>query len=449
MKESCYSVLFIEWSTKGRDFEIDLPLMYFFEKKLKWKVHYESIFCIPRILSVKPDIVIMSNTTGARINNRMASFIKESNILFFSHTSEGFFRKDAIEEMVFGWNKGKNLYENFTSYWSRNSYLLANEFSSKLSKKSVVTGSIGHDKYKIYKRKKLLTNNKYKKIISYAAMDFHNMFSKTSFSDLKKNINYPYVELINNILYELVKENQDILFIIKSHPGDGNKLPQEVEKIKNFENVMFKNNEISIVDLISISDVWLNFRSSTNLEAWLLNKPTISFCENKRLSYDSEFILGSIQCENIKKIGLYIKEFYKTGKIEDFKIKKNFREKLIKDLIGFNDGFNHIRFMSFCKTYIDKIESNKIKKGTWNISLNEKIKAYIKHIIYLISKGKYNTPYIKKWAHIYDIFDKKEVEKQKKLRYPEFDMFYKNNEDKINDIYNNNALNWRKELEIE
>jgi len=32
MTDEKHTVVFVEWSTKGRDFEIVVPLMYYFEK---------------------------------------------------------------------------------------------------------------------------------------------------------------------------------------------------------------------------------------------------------------------------------------------------------------------------------------------------------------------------------------------------------------------------------
>jgi len=62
------TVLFLEWASKGRDFEIDLPLMYFFETVLGAKVEYKCIFDAWGIIRSKPDIIIMSNTTGGKVN---------------------------------------------------------------------------------------------------------------------------------------------------------------------------------------------------------------------------------------------------------------------------------------------------------------------------------------------------------------------------------------------
>ena len=183
------------------------------------------------------------------------------------------------------------------------------------------------------------------------------------------------------------------------------------------------------------------------MESWLLSKPSISFNTDKT-TFSSDVLYGSIIEENPIKIQKYISEFYNNSKIEKFEEKKELREKLISDYIGFSDGLNHVRFMSFLKPYIEKIENEEIQKGKWNISSKEKFIGFMKHLVYFISKGRYNILYIKKWAHIYDIFDDKELEEQKKLRFPDFDTFYKNNQDKIDDIYNTYASKWKKELDI-
>ena len=77
------TVLFVEWSSRGRDFEIDLPLMYFFEKVLHAKVEYKCIFDVWGIMKSKPDIIIMSNTTGGKVNVELSKMIHKSGFLFF------------------------------------------------------------------------------------------------------------------------------------------------------------------------------------------------------------------------------------------------------------------------------------------------------------------------------------------------------------------------------
>ena len=68
------------------------------------------------------------------------------------------------------------------------------------------------------------------------------------------------------------------MFLLKSHPGDGfGKTSLEFEGLQEFPNVNFVKNSISIHDVIASSDLWMSFNSSTNLEAWLMNKPSLRF----------------------------------------------------------------------------------------------------------------------------------------------------------------------------
>jgi len=446
-------VVFVEWSSRGRDFEIDLPLMYFFEKVLKWEVKYISIFNLQKILLSSPDIVIMSNTIGADINLQMARIIGQSNIPFFSHVSEGMFREKDIEEFVWGWGKQEKFFsEQLSMLWSSKSYKMSIRAFPYTQKTYRVSGAVGFDKYKLYNFNKIDVKS-YKKIIGYACFDFHNIFDKKDdYKSLKdKKWFREFSKLPNKInatLINLIQNNTDIMFLFKAHPGDGDRIPMELSGLLDYNNTLLIDKNISITDAISNSDIWLNYNSSTNLEAWLLHKPTISFNIDEN-TYSSNVLYGSLICDEIKKIQKYINEFYQNGTIKKFEEKKGIREKLISEYIGFSDGLNHVRFMSFLKPYIEKIEKNEIKKREWNIPLKQKIIGYIKHVVYTFSKGRYNMLYIKKWARIYDMFSDKEVENQKRLRYPGFDKFYDKNKQQIDDIYNSYARNWKKELKVE
>jgi hypothetical protein len=56
-----------------------------------------------------------------------------------------------------------------------------------------------------------------------------------------------------------------------------------------------------------------------------------------------------------------INEFYKTGKISQFfsEEKEINRNGLIRDIIGFGDGLNHIRVAHFLEKTIGKLKTNK------------------------------------------------------------------------------------------
>jgi hypothetical protein len=433
---SKHTVLFIEWASSGRDFEIALPTMYFFEHILGWNVILKPIFDLPGIYKTKPDIIVMSNTTGAVSSFKMAKLINESGFYLFSHNSEGFIRENAVEEMVWGWNSDKILYENVCTYWSEKSYLLARKFyPEEVGGKGAFTGSILHDKYKLFSSEKKIKSN-YKKIITYASFDFVNVLSKTPSG--KENPNAKYVKIINGILSDLISQNPDVLFVGKKHPGDGVSDSLEFKGLNDkFENFIIVSTEYSIFDLAKQSEVWLSFRSSTNLEAWLLETPTISFCEEEVFVTDSEFVTGSIQSIDSVKVSFYIQEILAGKKIPEYDEKEHIRKTYIKNLIEYSDGLNHVRFMSMIKPYIQDVESGKNKVGAWDVSTLDIIFSVIRHTVYKLFGNKYQVPFFRRYALFYGRYNKKEVHEQMKLRYADFSSFYEKNSVTINETYQN------------
>lgn len=177
MKET-KTVLFLGWTTRGRDVDIDIPLMYFFEKILKWRVIHLTIFNLPKVLKTNPDLVLMTNTTGGARQIEVARLVEDSGFPFFSHVSEGMFRENAIEEFV--WGSGsteKRLSENLSMLWSQRAFELVATYYPEAAVKFRVSGAVGFDKYKLLNNRKL-SPAKYEKIIGYAGFDFHNIISK-------------------------------------------------------------------------------------------------------------------------------------------------------------------------------------------------------------------------------------------------------------------------------
>ena len=436
------TVLFLGWSTKGRDIEIDLPLMYFFEKILKWKVIHQTIFNLPEVVKTKPDLVLMTNTTGAVRQVEVSRLIENSGFPFFSHVSEGMFREIDIEEFVWGWGKNeKRMSESLSMLWSQKSYDMAVSNFPDTAKKFRVSGGIGFDKYKILDTRKLDSGN-YKKCVGYAAFDFHNIVLKKKIhienmgEDAFKQL-MSLATLSNKILHHLVKNNPDILFFLKQHPGDSeNCVSLEFENITNYENIRILKSGVSIVDVIGSSDIWLNINSSTNLEAWLMGKPSISFLTNEE-GFSSDVINGSLIEDDCCCIQNYIDEYYLSGRIQDFEIKKGIRSGLISDYIGFSDGLNHVRYMSFLKPFIENVENGILQRGDWNISIKYRGKAYLQRLLYRFANGKYHLPFFKKWASYYHIYNVDKLVVAKDKYYEAMDFFYSPRRKEIQDVYEN------------
>jgi hypothetical protein len=431
-------VLFIEWANIGRDLEMNLPVMYFFEKILKWEVRYKHINNVPDILSTKPNLVIMSSISGADIYVEIAQYIQKSKIPLLVNTTEGFFREGEIREFVWGWNKSEIIYESVCNYWSYKSYnMMLKHYPQRLGV-SRVCGSLGHDKYIFLKKQKTILT-RYEKIIGYAAFDFNRILSdKKKFADIIPDIQ-KNLDIIKNILKDLIINNKDILFIIKSHPSDMGKCPLEVEELEHLDNIKILPYSVSIVEAISNSDIWMSFSSGSILEAWLQKIPTISFLTNKK-KFSSETMHGSVLEDNPKEINRMIREFYINNAIERFSKKHEKRNKLIKDMICYSDGLNHVRYMSILKPFID--DDKNIKKNI-RVPFKYKFKGRLRYIVYRIANNRNKTPFLKKYAHIYGNWNLKIFYQQRQKYYDSLDVFYSDKRDVVSDIYNNYESNYK------
>jgi|APSaa5957512535_1039671.scaffolds.fasta_scaffold10337_3 hypothetical protein len=442
-----HTVLFLEWTTHGREFEIDLPLMYFFENYLGWNVEYKSQFNLPSVIKNTPDIIIKSGSTGAKLGLEWLKIIRKSKILVFTHVTEGMFREEDIDEFVWGWNKEKKLLETLCTLWSYKAYSMSVKHYPELQSKYRVSGSVGHDKYHFMINDKI-SKNKYTKVVGYAAFDFNNILNNEEYF-VKEFGRGKFIRLMNlakkanEILKYIIHNNNDILFLLKAHPGDGDKEPLEFDGLLNQDNVLVVDKKSSIVDVIASSDVWLNINSSTNLEAWLLSKPTISFVIDKD-GFSSDVMHGTVLENNPHKINAMIQEYYSYGTIERFIEKQDRRKKLIKEYIGYDDGMNHVRYMSFLKPFVERVEKGVAKKGKWDISKKRLFEGYAKHILYTLANGKNSNLILEKWSTLYQRFDLNSLEFNKNLYYPRIERFYIDNKEQIDKLYINHAEDFSK-----
>lgn len=433
-------VYFLSWSTSGRDFEMNFPLIYFFEKILKWEVQNISSFNFPKFHKNVPDIIIFPGSGGAQRELEILKYAKSSKIFVFSSFTEGMFREKDIDNFLWGWNLEKIIHENLRMLWSQYSFKMAIKHYPVLKDKLRVSGAIGFDKYRLFNYINNYSSN-YDKVICYACHNYNNI-SKQS---IDYDFHLEHLNLSRDVMRYLVNNNKDILFVFKSHPNDQGKTPLESIGLEKMSNVKIVSTpKKSIAELISISDIWINFNSTTVVDAWINDIPTINILKDKSKK-TSIVIDGSLIETDKHVINDYISEFYKTGVISKFLEKTNLRSKLISSSIGYSDGLNHIRYMSFLRPYIEEVEKNQTYKK-WNISYKSLLREYIKTYIYKISSGKFKTPILRKWASKFHYFNDKEFELEKKNKYPDLDKFYKKNKDEINDIYSNYTIELEKEL---
>lgn len=383
-----FKVLCFTDDSAGRDVEMLLPIRYFSERFLNCEFYHALNIEIHMIFIIKPDVILQANTIGSNLYFEISKIAHEQNIPLFALISEGNFRTDGSFD-YWGFNRDRKFYQDFVCCWSdRTAAFLKTEVPEAIDK-IVVTGGVGFDRYRIYefmKKEEFLkkyNKQQYTKVIGYAGWAFGKLDHRRGKEELliwlkgdtdRLNWIEEQRKKVRDILQQAIENNPDTLFILKQHPQEN--APERPDPVKNemcelihYKNVIYLCNEESIHDLISVSDLWTCFESTTTLEAWLMGKYTIFINPDPDFKRDSLY-KGSPLITNYDLFQKLIDEFYSKNIIEDFfsDKKDTIRKKLIKDIIGFGDGLNHIRAsFYFQKTLHNSTSKNsKYKFHLWH-----------------------------------------------------------------------------------
>lgn len=395
-------ILNLEWDSKGRDIDIVEPILSYLEIQYNLKILRDSIFNYQTsLIKLKPKMLIISNAIGAEINVRVVKFASKLGIRVVTLTSEGDYLEERIDQFFWGWNTEKVLYEDLHLQWSGKNINLINEhicnsklFNIKLS------GATGFDKYKFFSFEKkedfLYKYQKkgYKKTVGIAGWGFDKFFGE-KYQKEKEKLNLLFgnntienhkesKDFLKKILDNIIKNHKDILFILKHHPGMINENFTEFYGLEKYQNVLILRGKTeNIADVISVSDIWIGYESTTCLEAWLLGKQTFLINPLARKFKRSIISKGSPVFSTFKEVDNAIAMFYETNLIPTFKDYEKNREEIINNVIGWDDGRNHIRAGDYI--YDLYLSNQKKGKNIDNFVVKELMKGFIKGIIY-------NTP---------------------------------------------------------
>lgn len=390
--EKC-DVLNLEWSSKGRDIHIVEPILNYLELK-DLVVKRGNIFKYKELIfKYKPKVVILSNGVGDKVNYELIKFSKTRNIKVITLISEGDFpnNKNRANEFMWGWNKEKELIEDLHLQWSTKNLKIIQKYCNAELEKVKVVGATGFDRYAFMRHAdkmqylEIINKSKYKKIIGYAGWGFDiedpngiyqnktkNKIEKR-FSDIELENIIKSREIVNKMLITLIEANPDIFFILKMHPGSIQEELTEFVGVEEYPNVqLLRGNEVEILTAIGVSDIWLAFESTSCLEAWLMNKVTgiIKPIENDfNRSIISE---GSPEFKSQVELQKYIEDFY-NGNFGTFNKLEEIRKNIIKQIIEYSDGLNHVRAGV---EIIKLINSNKIKEKKYKFFYFKKMMIY-------------------------------------------------------------------------
>lgn len=437
-KGQCFLV-----SNESRDFYLLTPIIYYLEKYENFEISFEFIWDAHKIKKENPDLVIIPNTRGNNLYYEVAKYCHENNILVFCHDSEGNF--NATKKYNFwGYNLSKEQFCPIIYTWNQRikNYLV--ESCEIPENKIKISGSPIFDKY-IYLKKKdkasildQFQKTHFKHVVGYAGWAFGKIYNKEIddilvYLDKNKEEGIEWLvkqrDFVEKCLKTLIENNPDHLFILKKHPrenfeSDMRDSRNEMTQLTHYPNVLYIKDEVEIQDLIGICDLWMAFESTSIMEAWLLNVPTLLLNEIDDFNRVS-LHKGSVKVNTLEKaIEAYDKRF-KENDISFFNPTHliEIRNEILRDAIGYVDGFNHIRSVYYFLPYLKNIQSK-----------NKPLKTNYKFLrfYYLLHIGKYfyikplfsKLPKFKKTVWIFENYKLEKIKKQKKSIYDDLDIFY-------------------------
>ncbi len=359
-------VLNLEWSSSNSRDRLMATLVCNYLRYQGLNVSEGSIFDGYHLINkLAPKILFLSNSIGAPENRDVMNYANARGIAGISLISEGNFPDDNRfhKDMIWGWNKANAFNQSAQLQWSERTRRFTLEQEPELNNKIFVSGAVGFDNYKIdtsmVDKDEILINHKkksFKKIIGVGCWDF-GLFSQedSRYPSIKNLYSSNAIERFikdgvdfDKVLFKTIKANPEILFLLKIHPGTllGNKATG-VSSSMDLDNVLIIRNELSIHECLQIADFWIAYESTTCMEAWLLNKQTCLLNPSGRDFPRDNVNLGSPAFLDSSELLHCIHTFYSLGKIPEFEKRHEERQRIINEIIQWDDGLNHVRAGNF------------------------------------------------------------------------------------------------------
>ena len=356
-------VLNLEWSSYASRDRTVATLVCNYLRKLNLNVIEGSIFNgLSLLYSLRPKLLFVTNSVGAPENLQAVKYAKHLGIKVLTLISEGTFQDDDayfLKAVIWGWNKDQVLYEDIHMQWSKRTQDLTNQLFPQNREKVKVSGGVFFDCYKLEQltsRNSFLIKwgkDSFKKIIGVGLFDFgcvcnsddHRFPFQMEYYGKKQMDRFiKDRDSFNAILTEVIRKNPNILFLLKQHPGTLQGFEASaIEGLSNEFNVLIIKNEESIIDCIAASDFWLVYESTTAMEAWLLNRSTCLLNPSGRDFLRDIVNLGSPAVTTCDELNNLIQNFYKNEFLPGFIERADEREMIIKRIIQWDDGLNHVR----------------------------------------------------------------------------------------------------------
>ena len=334
MENKC-DVLVMVWGMVGRDAQALIPIIYLLREKYNLAVQVRSIFEYSAINYLRPKVLLTNGCTGSSQTYLVTKYATERGIYTVSLHAEGMFRKEDLETSVIGWNKDKVPTVKKWYMWNQNAYNWTIEEYPQFSQVLDVAGSTLHEKYHIFRasdfRADRLLEKRFDSMMFYVgwAFDRAERFGNRSRQKLAQDRKF-----VVQCLRAIAIEYPNKLLILKYHPATFDESKTEIHHhFDEYDNVMILHDEYPIYELIIISDIVLSFDSTTNIDAWLSGKTTISLCRDRTYGYAS-IREGSLVPGDETQLLAYLNEFFIKGQVRELENKEGIRKKVICDSVG-------------------------------------------------------------------------------------------------------------------
>jgi len=208
---------------------------------------------------------------------------------------------------------------------------------------------------------------------------------------------------------------------LKEHPGClGRRRASAIEGLDDYENSLIIKNEESIIDCIGICDFWINYESTTAIEAWLLGKQTCLLNPSGTDFPRANVYQGSPNFPTIETLQNAINQFYENGELPGFNELDSYRDNIIKDTIQWDDGLNHVRAGNEIIDILEQKNRIELKKDTSHYAKEK----YKQMILWYLSPYLSFLNQFKFYAERVKAFNEKELRKFQQTRLYEQKVFY-------------------------
>lgn len=362
-------VLNLEWGSSGRDRET-ASLICNTLRRRGYSVVEESVFQYRAVLARhRPRVLYLADPRGANVNYRAAVFARSRGFPIVTVTAEGNFKPERINEMFWGHVAEKRMVENLNLQWSTRARDLAVGVAPAIRDRLRVTGGVAFDRYRLYEfttkgdwMKKY--GLRYERMVGYASWTFDRLerddasarsFKQTMGDDALERIARDRQGL-QDTLSRLSRDNPDTLFLLKEHPGVVASQHAEIAGLDTRENVMVVRDEEPVADCIAACDLWMAFDSTTCLEAWLLDKPTLLINPTGADFERDETYRGSAVFSGADEVQSALDSWYRGEGLPGFAERAPARREVIEGTIQWDDGKNHLRAVHYIEQLLGRAQ---------------------------------------------------------------------------------------------